>query len=266
MILTLERHSTSAPALRRNANRLMIVVLSAGIAAACNDKKPEPIAAMPPPAPVAIVVPAPKQPPPSPPSEADIGPHQRVVNALALLSQGRDVDAHTQIVAALADHPQDALANDLLRQIETEPKVLLGERSYAYTIRRGETLSEIAGRLLGNRNRFWALARYNGIAVPETAEVGRTIQIPGFRPEAPAPRSALMQPKSVVAAPAPVSPPRNLIEASRLRSAGLSDMASGAIDQAVHLFQRALAFDPGNPTILGDLTRALRVQQTLRTH
>ena len=259
----MHRSFASITTTRRVPTRLAAALLAAALAAACNDKKPQPTPTPPPapaPAPAPVAIPA-----PPPPTVPDPGARQHVLNALSLLNQGRDIEARVEVVAALADRPEDTLANDLLRQIDTDPRVLLGTASYPYQIRRGESLSEIAGRYLGNRNRFWALARYNGIRTPETAGTGRTIQIPGTRPEPVRPVTVETSTRPAPApAPVPTTVARSPAEAARLRRVGLAAMATGAIDRAVATFQRALSFDPGNPTILGDLARALRIQQTLR--
>ena len=194
-----------------------------------------------------------------------ITPRQQTLNAIDLLNKGDVTAARIQILGVLAQRPNDRAALDFLAQIDTDPRKLLGERSYTYQIRSGETLASIAGRLLGNPRRFWALARYNGIAVPANAEVGRAIQIPG------APRAARVvrpaPPPVAAAPPATVEPKRivaNPAAASRLRAAGLAEMTRGSIDKAVGLLQRALALNPTDTAIQEDLTRARAIQQTVR--
>ncbi len=192
-----------------------------------------------------------------------LSPRQQTRYALDLLNKGDVTAARSQIMGVLAQRPNDRVALDLLAQIDTDPRKLLGERSYTYQIRSGETLSSIAARLLGNSRRFWALARYNGIAVPANAEVGRAIQIPGapravrvVRPTPPPVASlpAAAEPKSIVANPA---------AARRLRAAGLAEMTRGSIDRAVVLLQRALTLNPTDTAIQQDLTRARTIQQTV---
>ena len=244
---------------RRLIARMALVLAIVAIASGCNDKHPKPVPAAPaaPPA------------PPSPPAPVlpQQSPQERLLNALTLLNQGKAGEARAYLLIVLADRPADRLALDLMRQIDTDPQILLGTRSYPYVLRRGETLSSIAGRLLGDRNRFWALARYNGIAVPAEAETGRTIRIPGAAPAAPQPRPAPAPVEDVRPRPAavvPALPARNPAAAGRLRQQGLAAMASGAINRAVELLQRALGLDPANATILGDLARARRVQATVQ--
>lgn len=194
---------------------------------------------------------------------------QRIANALIALNSGEVGAARVGLVETLAITPDDPTAKDLLRQIDTDPKVLLGERSFAYTIRRRESLATIAKRFLGDSNRFWALARYNGIAVPASAGAGRVIRVPGElavpapRPvrTTPAPVAApVVEPKRVVAGPTA----SQIASAGRLRASGLDQMARGSIDKAVSLLSRAAALNPSDATIQSDLARALKVQATVR--
>ena len=193
---------------------------------------------------------------------------QEIANALISLNSGEVGTARIGIEQMLTERPDDPVAKDLLRQIDTDPKVLLGERSYPYTIRRRETLSMIAGRLLGDSNRFWALAKYNGIAVPSSAGAGRVIQIPGTAPVVkvrPAKPERVIEAKPAAAPVATPAPPRaDVAGAARLRRAGLDQMARGSIDKAVPLLERALALNPGDATIASDLARARKVQATVR--
>ena len=215
----------------------------------------------------------------APPGPVEVlGPRARLARALERLGQGQSDAARLDVVAILAMRPRDRVALDLLQQIDSDPRDLLGRDSYAYQIRAGETLSSISGRLLRNRYRFWALARYNNIAVPVSAEVGQTILIPGRAPgapvarpirptvaERPAAKPVDRQVERPVERPV-VQPARtNPAAAARLRNQGLGEMARGSIDKAVRLLERALTFDPANATIIGDLGRARKIQQAVRT-
>ena len=235
------------------------------ILAGCASHAPPPAAAPAPPPSVAAPAPRPAAVP-----SIMLTRKQEIANALISLNSGEVGTARVGIVQMLAERPNDPVAADLLRQIDTDPKVLLGERSYSYTIRRRETLSMIAGRLLGDPNRFWALARYNGIAVPSSAGAGRVIQIPGVapvarvrppKPETPTGAKAVAPVPPVAAA---ATPRIDVAGAARLRRAGLDEMARGSINQAVSLLERALALNPEDATIQADLARARKVQQTVR--
>lgn len=202
---------------------------------------------------------------------------QLVQQAIADLNRGDPVAARRRLMTALRRRPADAVARQLITQIDTDPMQLLGRENYTYTLRDGETLSMIAGRMLGNPLMFYALARYNNIAVPTSVVPGQTILVPGRRPAPPAPAPQRSQPRATPAptqpqarpsAPAPAQRPvqraTNPGLAARLRGQGLAAMNAGAINRAVALLRQALALDPDNGLIRNDLGRALRIQGTVR--
>jgi predicted Zn-dependent protease len=198
-----------------------------------------------------------------------------VKDAIALLNEGNSKEARERLMAVLRKQPGDAIARQLVQQIDSDPKVLLGSESYSYTLKDGESLSSVAQRTLGNPMMFYALARYNGIAVPTSVEAGQTILVPGKRPEparaaakktapkaAPEPKAAAKPVESVAK---PAARAANPAQASKFRGQALAALNSGAIDRAVSLLRQALSHDPGNGTIKGDLNRALRIQKTVRS-
>jgi len=199
----------------------------------------------------------------------------RVREAIAHLNRGDSAAARTALMAVLRRQPGDGIARQLLQQIDTDPRELLGRESYSYTLREGETLTTVAQRALGNPMLFYTLARYNNIAVPTSVVAGQTILVPGRRPAAPArpePRPAPARPTPTptpeTAAPTPAPRPvqrGNPAQASRLRGQGLAALNAGAVDRAVALLRQALALDPGNAVIRNDLGRALRIQSTVRS-
>jgi hypothetical protein len=204
---------------------------------------------------------------------------QRLRDVIADLNRGDAAAARRKLMQMLRRQPGDSVALQLLSQIDRDPRDLLGRESYSYTLRPGETLSTVAQRALGNPMLFYALARYNNIAVPSSAGSGQTIQVPGRRPAPPAqprpePRTPARSPRTAPppsAAPAPAPSPRpaaprgNPALAARLRAQGLAALNTGAADRAVALLSQALALDPGNPAIRNDLGRARRIQATLRS-
>jgi tetratricopeptide (TPR) repeat protein len=197
---------------------------------------------------------------------------ERVQDAIADLNQGEPEKARDQLMKALKVSPSDMLARNLLRQIDTDPRALLGAENFPYVLKEDESLSVLAGRYLHDPMLAYALARYNGLASPLDAKVGQTLLIPGKRPAPPAPAqkktapAPAKKPPVVSAKPEPAKPAQpatNPARAARLRGQGLAALNGGAINKAVALLRQALALDPANGTIKADLARALRVQATL---
>ncbi|HEV7660131.1 MAG TPA: LysM domain-containing protein [Allosphingosinicella sp.] len=202
----------------------------------------------------------------------------QVRDVIADLNRGDAAAARRKLTAILRRRSDHGVARQLLAQIDTDPRVLLGAQSYSYTLREGETLSTVAGRALGNPMLFYALARYNNIAVPSSVAPGQTIQVPGRRPAPPAPRvparteprtparpPRAAPPQSLAPAPRPAAPRGNPAQAARLRAQGLAALNAGSVDRAVALLRQAAALDPGNAAIRNDLGRAQRIQSTLRS-
>jgi len=166
----------------------------------------------------------------------------------------------------------------LLQGIEGDARTDLGPKNFSYTVRSGETMTELAERFLGNRLKSYQLAKYNGIDVPDALEVGRELLIPGQPPNAAStPRStpkaekaAPARPKTEVAKPAKPAAapaPRKTVDhaaARRARSAGLVALNQGNVKQAISLLRRAAALDPDNKAIAADLRRAEQIAATVR--
>lgn len=211
---------------------------------------------------------------PAPQPDAAWRGREQVRDAIADLNRGDAQSARRRLTAVLRRQPGDGVARQLLAEIDTDPRQLLGSESYSYVMRPGETLSTIAERALGNPMLFYALARYNNIAVPASVVPGQAILVPGHRPAPPPPPRPAPRPSPPRAEPGPApdaTPPRpapragNPAQAARLRGQGLAAMNAGAIDQAVALLRQALALDPDNAAIRSDLNRALRVQNTVHS-
>jgi LysM domain len=217
---------------------------------------------------------APTGPAPGLPAEQDANRQGRdqIREVLAALNRGDATRARRELTAILRRQPGNGVARQLLEQIDRDPRELLGSENYSYTLRDGETLSTVAQRALGNPMMFYALARYNNIAVPSSAGPGQTILIPGRRPAPPPPPRAEPRPgparpapTTPAPAPRPAQPAANPALAARLRGQGLAAMNAGAINRAVALLRQALSLDPGSVLIRSDLNRALRIQSTVRS-
>jgi tetratricopeptide (TPR) repeat protein len=206
--------------------------------------------------------------------------------AIDLLDAGKEKDATRLLTRLLRKNPNDERAMLLRNSIEQDPTAMLDGENYPYVVRQGETLKSIAETYLGSALKFYALARYNHITVPSAVTAGQLLRVPSplLKPKPviePLPEEPKEPPKPVAktkkksaqppaatpgapAAPAPVQPPAdNPALAGRMRSAGLAALASGNVDRAVALLQKAAALDPTNPLIQRDLGRAERIQGTV---
>ncbi len=212
------------------------------------------------------------------PEPVSAAPEQASIDGVvAALNQGNEAAAHKQIALIQKHAPTDPSARVLQESIDKDPVELLGPKSYPYTVQAGDTMLDLADKFLGNRLKFYQLARYNGVKVPATLAAGTVLRIPGTPPKPtspkPAPRSAepssrparAKPPAPVAAAPAaaPAAPATNPALARQMRAAGLAALNQGKVDRAVALLGRAATLDPGNPLIARDLSRAQRIAQTV---
>jgi LysM repeat protein len=214
-----------------------------------------------------------KGPPPQPVSAPAPLAESEIEGVQALLMQGDRKGAEKRLKPLLKREPMNPKLQLLRDSISEDPKELLGPTNYPYTVRAGDTIEQLADRLLGNRLKAYQLARYNDLANPSALAAGQILRIPGAAPRPkpqpvpdrprPAP-PAVSRPKPVAPAPVPAKPVANPAAAQRARSAGLAALNRGAVKQAVGLLQRAHALDPGNAVILRDLQRAERIAATVR--
>jgi tetratricopeptide (TPR) repeat protein len=117
--------------------------------------------------------------PPARPLVGDVGDLPRLVQlADDLLFAGDEQGAWQQLNDALKIDPKHRPALLLMSQISDDPRKLLGDISEPYTVVKGESLRQIAAARLGDARLFFALARYNHIAVPRQLEAGRSILLP----------------------------------------------------------------------------------------
>lgn len=208
-----------------------------------------------------------------PATAAAVAPPAGELDAITtLLNHGDQGQARKRLRALLKSAPNDATAQLLLDSIERDPVELLGPTSFAYTSRPGDTFLALAQRFLGNRLKFYQLARYNKSPRPDSLATGTMLRIPGepprpapSRPEprAEAPRP-VSKPKPAPAAAAAPTPVRNPAAAVSARAAGLAALNQGRVAVALTQLRRAASLDPGNPAITRDLTRATRIAQAVR--
>ncbi|MBI3156894.1 MAG: LysM peptidoglycan-binding domain-containing protein, partial [Burkholderiales bacterium] len=166
----------------------------------------------PPPVQGGPVAPAPA--PEAPAPRIVVGPQEvpgAVTRAIEMLESGEAQPAEELLDAVLRTEPGHRRAQTLLRQIREDPRMLLGSDSFAHRVQPGESLSLIAQRFLKDPMLFYALARYNGIAVPRQLAGGQVIRVPGRAPagggDAEPPQAAAPAPAPKPAPAPPVAPP-----------------------------------------------------------
>jgi hypothetical protein len=153
-----------------------------------------------------------------------------------------------------------------MEQLDSEPRALLGANARPYTVRPGETMSQIADRFLGDGLLFYALARYNDIEAPNQLAAGQTLMIPhrpGVAPQVASTRDAA--PAETAVASAATVRSVDASRANQLRLQALQRLNTGQVDSAVALLRQAQSLDAGNPAIQRDLDRAVRLQASLRS-
>ena len=79
---------------------------------------------------------------------------------------------------------------------------------FRYTVQRDDSLSKLAQQYMGDRFRFYILAKYNDMASPSKLAAGQVIKIPGRAPAATAaPARPPAAPTEAAETPAPAPAP-----------------------------------------------------------
>jgi tetratricopeptide (TPR) repeat protein len=168
-------------------------------AAAPAPSAPAPVTAAPEPAVVAPAAPE------IPPAEARPMAAKLALQAVDQLQGGDDIGARATLEQALKLDPNNELAKNLMGQITADAQRELGSVFFRYTVQPGESLSRLAQQYMGDRFRFWILAKYNDIPNPSRLGAGQVIKIPGRQPATPPPVAADPTP-AAPAAPAARAP------------------------------------------------------------
>jgi tetratricopeptide (TPR) repeat protein len=169
------------------------------------------------------------------------------------LQNGHYAEGEKALRNYLHEHPGDRSAQFFLRQLTEDPKQALGSAASPHIVQPGESYSTLAAKYLGDSNLFLVLARYNDSANPALIRVGSTLQIPYSRSaaamtEAPLPANNAAAATSTATNPpsapavAPAGPPSQ--RAQQLESQSLALYRQGRKDQALTLFDQALALNP----------------------
>ena len=163
-----------------NASQKSLLPIVAAAAAAiviagCASEAPKPTEAKPAtpaaqPAPVDVKPAAPAA-PEIPPAEAKPMAAKLALQAVDQLQVGDEAAARTTIEQALKLDPANELAKKLSDQINADAQRELGAVHFRYTVQPADTLSKLAQQYMGDRFRFWILAKYNDIPNPSRVAV-----------------------------------------------------------------------------------------------
>jgi hypothetical protein len=202
-------------------------IVGAILAAGCADqpKKDAPATAAPPPP---TAAPAPAARPPEPelsPAQAKAQAQKLALEAVDQLQNGDEIAARQTLAKALALDPANDIAKKMNDQIAADAQKELGPTFFRYTVARDDSLSKLAQQYLGDRYRFYILAKYNDIANPSRLGAGQLIKIPGRAP----PRAATPDATDAAkAAPADAAPPPD--EVALLMQKGRQQQAAGNLE------------------------------------
>ena len=230
-----------------------------------------------------VVVIAPPGKPVLVPAQPGLSQKERLVRAIRLLETGDSPAARAELLAYLDKSPSSQLGRSLLQQIDASPFTLLGPVSFPHVAQPGESWSSLAERYLGDRYRFWGLARYNGVDRPSLLVDGTVVRIPGREQLQAQPARAPLTDEAEVdrrlaeeaeavkkpepPLPVPLSrPPADRGRAMALRRLGLENLQRGNVDVAIRQFAAAIDLALGTD-LLGllklDLDKAVRIKRSL---
>jgi tetratricopeptide (TPR) repeat protein len=202
---------------------------------------------------------APAPPPAAPelsPAQAKAQAQKLALEAVDKLQNGDEVSARQLLTQAQALDASNDIARKMSEQINADAQKELGSQFFRYTVQRDDSLSKLAQQYLGDRFRFYILAKYNDMANPSRLAAGQVIKIPGRQQPAPPPTAAPAKPaapaETAEPAPAPAAPavaepaPPPLTPVATLLQKGRQLEASGDLPGAYGAFSEAVALAPGN--------------------
>ena len=198
--------------------------------------------------PAAATAPAPA-PAPQPeltPAQAKAQAQRLALDAVDQLQNGDETAARLTLDKAQALDSTNDLARKLQEQIKADAQKELGPVFFRYTVQRDDSLSKLAQQYLGDRFRFYILAKYNDMASPNKLAAGQVIKIPGRAPATPP--AAILPPApaaDAVAKPAePEAKPRD--DVAELLQKGKDLEASGNLEGAYAAYSEAARKTPVN--------------------
>ena len=225
---------------------LIAALFAAGCAEQPKKEAPPPAAA---PAAAAASAPAPRPPEPElSPAQAKAQSQKLALDAVDQLQNGDEISARQTLAKSLALDPGNEIAKKMNDQINADAQKELGPTFFRYTVARDDSLSKLAQQYMGDRFRFYILAKYNDIANPSRLGAGQVIKIPGRAPPpgAPPPRAAPGSDGTDAAAkPADAAPPSRGDLATMMQK-GRQQQTGGDLEGAYLTFVEAAARYPGN--------------------
>ncbi len=242
---------------RWDTNRRTMLAVVALLCAACASEpttgpgaaSKSPTGATPPaPAPAPQTV-APAPPVVEPTRDARAQSQRTAMEAVDQLQNGDEATARATLERALSMDPGNDLAKRLLDQIRADAQHELGATFFRYTVQPDDSLSKLAQRFLGDRFRFYILAKYNDIANPSRLHTGQMIKIPGKEPP---PVAVPARPPEVAKPAEPVEPKAaeepKVGDAERLYKQAMAQKQAGDLDAAFVSLRDANRREPSNAT------------------
>lgn len=168
------------------------------------------------------------------------------------LQMGRYAEGEKSLRRYLKQHPDDRLAQNLLRQLTVDPQQALGASSRSYAVQSRDSYSTLAARFLGDGNQFLILARYNNSPNPSMLRAGQVLRLPASARNTPAAAAPLVT-DTVASSGSPA------MQARRLQDQSLVLLGQGHRDDAVSRYDQALSLDPTLKPSNGDAA-GLRTQ------
>jgi len=200
------------------------------------------------PAPAAVApVPAPAPVPDLTPAQAKAQAQRLALDAVDQLQNGDEAAARLTLDKAVALDSTNDLARKLQDQIKADAQKELGPVFFRYTVQRDDSLSKLAQQYLGDRFRFYILAKYNDMASPNKLAAGQVIKIPGRAPATPPPAAAAPPAPATDAVAKPAEPeakPRD--DVAELMQKGKDLEAKGNLEGAYAAYGDAAKKTPVN--------------------
>jgi tetratricopeptide (TPR) repeat protein len=233
-----ETNNMHSRALWRVSSIAAVVVVFVAACAEQPKKEATPAAAPP------VAAPAVPPRPPEPeltPAQAKAQSQKLALEAVDQLQNGDEIAARQTLAKALSLDPGNDIAKKMNDQIGADAQKELGATFFRYTVARDDSLSKLAQQYLGDRFRFYILAKYNDIANPSRLAAGQVIKIPGRAP----PPGPVPAPEAV-ATPPPVEASVPSADLAALMKKGRLQQSVGNLEGSYSTYSDAVTRYPGN--------------------